>query len=123
MGEAIAYRGDKRSAAMDGLKRLHFYRKTPADLTESTTSGGAISFVALVLMIYLFVSQLFLFFEVNTRTDIVMDASTGTMATMGIDFDITLARIHVTEGKHNFGVMKTRVVTNAEDMKHVPGAK
>lgn len=45
------------------LQRLHFYRKTPADLTESTTSGGAISFVALVLMIYLFVSQLFLFFE------------------------------------------------------------
>jgi hypothetical protein len=26
-------------------------------------------------------------------------------------------------GKHNFGVMKTRVVTNSEDMKHVPGAK
>ena len=26
-------------------------------------------------------------------------------------------------GKHNFGVMKTRVVTNGEDMKHVPGAK
>jgi len=126
---------------MDSLKRLHFYRKTPADLTESTTSGGAISFVALVLMIYLFVSQLFLFFEINTKTDIVMDASTGTMATMGIDFDITLARIpceyasvdifdvlgtariNVTEGKHNFGVMKTRVVTNSEDMKHVPGAK
>lgn len=92
-------------------------------------------------MIYLFVSQLFLFFEVNTKTNIVMDSSTGTMATMGIDFDITLARIpcqyasvdifdvlgtarvNVTEGKHNFGVMKTRVVTNEANMKHVPGAK
>lgn len=51
------------------LQRLHFYRKTPADLTESTTSGGAISFVALVLMIYLFVSQLFLFFEVSVLTE------------------------------------------------------
>lgn len=126
---------------MDSLKRLHFYRKTPQDLTESTTSGGAISLVALVLMVYLFVSQLFLFFEVKHNTDIVMDSSTGTLATMGIDFDITLtrvpcqyasvdifdvlgtARINVTEGKHNFGVAKMRVVTNSHDLKHVPGAK
>lgn len=126
---------------MESLKRLHFYRKTPQDLTESTSSGGAISLIALLLMVYLFISQLFLFFEVTTRTDIVMDASTGTLATMGIDFDITLARIpcqyasidvfdimgtsrvNVTQGKHNFGVMKTRVATNSGDMKHVPGAK
>merc|ERR1712070_1098797 len=30
---------------------------------------------------------------------------------------------NVTEGKHNFGVMKTRVATSTADMKHVPGAK
>jgi hypothetical protein len=126
---------------MDGLKRLHFYRKTPVDLTEATSTGGVISICALVIMVYLFISQLLLFWQVTTVTDIVMDNSSGSQATMGIDFDITLARlpcqyasvdvfdilgtarINVTEGKHNFHVTKTRVVTEEKTMKRVPGAK
>jgi len=126
---------------MDGLKRLHFYRKTPVDLTEATSTGGVISICALVIMMYLFVSQLVMFWQVQTVTDIVMDNSSGSQATMGIDFDVTLARlpcqyasvdifdilgtarINVTEGKHNFHVTKTRVVTDERTMKRIPGAK
>lgn len=97
--------------------------------------------VAVGIMLYLFVSQLVMFWQVNTTTDIVMDNSSGSQATMGIDFDVTLARlpcqyasvdvfdilgtarINVTEGKHNFHVTKTRVVTDVTTMKRVPGAK
>eukprot|EP00658_Telonema_sp_P-2_P035173 TRINITY_DN25627_c0_g1_i5.p1 TRINITY_DN25627_c0_g1~~TRINITY_DN25627_c0_g1_i5.p1 ORF type:complete len:423 (+),score=117.51 TRINITY_DN25627_c0_g1_i5:196-1464(+) len=126
---------------MDSLKKLHFYRKTPVDLTEATSSGGVISIVALLIMVYLFLSQLIMFWQVQTVTDIVMDNSSGSQATMGIDFDVTLARlpcqyasvdvldilgtarINVTEGRHNFHVTKTRVVTEELSMKRVPGAK
>jgi len=126
---------------MDGLKRLHFYRKTPVDLTEATSTGGVISICALVIMLYLFVSQLVMFWQVSTVTDIVMDNSSGSQSTMGIDFDVTLARlpcqyasvdvfdilgtarINVTEGKHNFHITKTRVVTDEKTMKRIPGAK
>merc|ERR1712070_761801 len=78
---------------MDGLKKLHFYRKTPIDLTEATSTGGIISMCALVIMVYLFISQLVLFWQVQVTTDIVMDNSSGSQATMGIDFDVTLARL------------------------------
>jgi len=126
---------------MDGLKRLHFYRKTPVDLTEATSTGGIVSMCALVIMSYLFISQVIMFWQVQTVTDIVMDNSSGSQATMGIDFDITLsrlpcqfasvdvfdilgtARINVTEGRHNFHVTKTRVVTDLNTMKRIPGAK
>lgn len=126
---------------MEGLKRLHFYRKTPVDLTEATSTGGIISVCALVIMVYLFISQLVMFWQVQTVTDIVMDNSSGSQATMGIDFDVTLARlpcqyasvdvfdilgtarINVTEGKHNFHVTKTRVITDEQSMKRIPGAK
>merc|ERR1711865_350692 len=129
------------TSKMDSLKKLHFYRKTPVDLTEATSSGGIISMAALVIMAYLFVSQLIMFWQVQVVTDIVMDNSSGSQATMGIDFDLTLsrlpcqyasvdifdilgtARINVTEGKHNFHVTKTRVVTEQNSMKRIPGAK
>ena len=39
------------------LRNMHFYRKTPQDLTHGTSSGGAVSIVALLVMAFLFVSQ------------------------------------------------------------------
>merc|ERR1712167_321193 len=107
---------------------------------NSISIGGIISMAALVIMMYLFVSQLIMFWQVQVVTDIVMDNSSGSQATMGIDFDVTLsrlpcqyasvdifdilgtARINVTEGKHNFHVTKTRVVTEQNSMKRIPGA-
>jgi len=67
---------------------------------------------ALVIMMYLFISQLIMFWQVQVVTgsilpalaccsndgcpllvDIVMDNSSGSQATMGIDFDLTLSRL------------------------------
>lgn len=71
------------------LRNIHFYRKTPSDLTHSTSSGGALSVVALIIMAYLFVSQVFtalafasvtrltqlqMYFTVDVKTTVMMDS-------------------------------------------------
>ena len=38
---------------MDWLRSVHFYRKVPADLTEATVTGGAISLISTIVMVYL----------------------------------------------------------------------
>ena len=40
------------------LRALDIYRKTPKDLTEATTVGGAISIVATVVMVLLLMMEL-----------------------------------------------------------------
>merc|ERR1711871_928462 len=125
-----------------GLRNMHFYRKTPHDLTHATSSGGAVSIVALLVMAFLFVSQLNMYFTVQIKTDVMMDPQLNGQDTMAIDFDITVAkvpcrlltvdlfdvlgtaRVNMTEDakERNFRIAKTSVITNS-DMMYIPGAK
>jgi thiol-disulfide isomerase/thioredoxin len=78
---------------MGFLKDIHFYRRTHADLTQSTSVGGVISMAAAVIMVLLTISQLQTFLELQHSTNVVMDPSDGPHSMMVIDFDVTLPKV------------------------------
>ena len=78
---------------MGFLKDIHFYKRTHADLTQSTSVGGVISMAAAVIMVLLTISQLQTFLEVQHSTAVIMDPSDGPHSMMVIDFDVTLPKV------------------------------
>jgi len=73
---------------MDWLKNVHFYRKVPRDLTEATLAGGTISLISSIVMAYLFITNFSAFLSVDTKTSIVLDASTEKK--LQINFNVTV---------------------------------
>mmetsp|Transcript_24549 Transcript_24549/g.60887 ORF Transcript_24549/g.60887 Transcript_24549/m.60887 type:complete len:460 (-) Transcript_24549:417-1796(-) len=73
---------------MDWLKNVHFYRKVPRDLTEATLAGGTISLLSSIVMAYLFVTNFSSYLSVDTKTAIVLDASTEKK--LQINFNVTI---------------------------------
>ena len=61
-----------RARGMDWLRSVHFYRKVPADLTEATVTGGAISLISTIVMVYLFCSNFLAYLAVDMTTSIVV---------------------------------------------------
>ena len=73
---------------MEFLRSVHFYRKIPKDLTEATTSGGLISLLSTLLMVYLFCSQFLAYLAVDQTTEIVLDSSDEKK--LQLNFNVTL---------------------------------
>ena len=72
------------------LESLHLYRKVPRDLTDATSTGGAISLLCAMVMAYLFVSNINDYLQMQTTTDVALD-DTGEVH-MRIFFNITMVR-------------------------------
>ena len=60
----------------------------PRDLTEATLAGGTISLVSSIVMAYLFITNFSAFLSVDTKTSIVLDASTEKK--LQINFNVTI---------------------------------
>ena len=73
---------------MDWLRSVHFYRKVPADLTEATVTGGAISLISTIVMVYLFCSNFLAYLAVDMTTSIVLDSSDEKK--LQLNFNVTL---------------------------------
>jgi len=78
-------------AAMDKLASVHFFRRVPKDMTESTAHGGVVSIVGAVLMVLLFLNELSSYMTVDTSSKIVMDQNSDRQ--WAIEFNVTMAHI------------------------------
>jgi len=76
---------------MDKLASVHFFRRVPKDMTESTAHGGVVSIVGAVLMVLLFLNELSSYMTIDTSSKIVMDQNTGRQ--WAIEFNVTMAHI------------------------------
>jgi len=56
---------------------MDVYRKVPSDLTEPTLSGAIVSIVAAVIMTILFLSELFAYLAVSTKSEMFIDVNRG----------------------------------------------
>lgn len=70
------------------LRALDIYRKTPKDLTEATTVGGAISVIASAVMLLLLMMELRDFVSVTTATSIKIDHSED--GVFQVNFNVTI---------------------------------
>merc|ERR1712153_27128 len=77
--------------AMDKLASVHFFRRVPKDMTESTAHGGVVSIVGAVLMVLLFLNELSSYMTVDTSSKIVMDQNSDRQ--WAIEFNVTMAHI------------------------------
>ncbi|KAK1418045.1 hypothetical protein QVD17_27182 [Tagetes erecta] len=64
-----------RSTQKAKIKSIDFFRKTPRDLTEASLSGAGISFLAAIIIIFLFGMELHSYLTVSTSTAIIIDKS------------------------------------------------
>ena len=55
------------------LRTLDVYRDIPRELSEQTTSGGIVSFIGLVLVSWLLLSELFLYLSPLTTHQLVIE--------------------------------------------------
>ncbi|TYI47379.1 hypothetical protein E1A91_D13G169300v1 [Gossypium mustelinum] len=70
------------------IKSVDFYRKIPRDLTEASLSGGGLSIIAALAIMFLFGMELNDYLTVSTTTSIVVDnSSDGDF--LRIDFNIS----------------------------------
>jgi len=72
-------------------KALDFFRKIPADLTESTALGAFFSVCAIIFMLILFFVELFAFMDTTYETSVILDSSLDTK--LRINFNITMMDI------------------------------
>ncbi|KAI3917204.1 hypothetical protein MKW92_041776 [Papaver armeniacum] len=69
------------------LRNLDAYPKINEDFYSRTLSGGVITVISSILMILLFISELRIYINSMTRTELVVDTSRG--ETLRINFDVT----------------------------------
>ncbi|XP_026429545.1 endoplasmic reticulum-Golgi intermediate compartment protein 3-like [Papaver somniferum] len=69
------------------LRNLDAYPKINEDFYSRTLSGGVITVISSILMILLFISELRLYINSMTHTELVVDTSRG--ETLRINFDVT----------------------------------
>ncbi|KMZ73781.1 putative Endoplasmic reticulum-Golgi intermediate compartment protein,putative [Zostera marina] len=69
------------------LKNLDAYPKINEDFYSRTLSGGVITVVSTVIMLFLFISEIRLFLYHSTETKLIVDTSRGEM--LLVNFDIT----------------------------------
>ncbi|MQL98400.1 hypothetical protein Taro_031110 [Colocasia esculenta] len=72
---------------LNKLKSLDAYPKINEDFYSRTLSGGVITLVSSVAMIFLFFSEISLFLNSATETKLVVDTSRG--ETLRVNFDVT----------------------------------
>uniref|UniRef100_A0A1D1Z2S5 Endoplasmic reticulum-Golgi intermediate compartment protein 3 n=1 Tax=Anthurium amnicola TaxID=1678845 RepID=A0A1D1Z2S5_9ARAE len=72
---------------MSKLRNLDAYPKINEDFYSRTLSGGVITVVSSLVMIFLFLSEIRLFLNSATETKLVVDTSRG--ETLRINFDVT----------------------------------
>ncbi len=73
---------------MEWLRSVHFYRKVPADLTEASASGGALSLLSTCLMLFLAASRFVQYLDTTSISTIKMDESLEKK--IQINFNVTL---------------------------------
>ncbi|XAR56659.1 hypothetical protein NMG60_11037221 [Bertholletia excelsa] len=74
--------------SMHKLKSVDFYRKIPRDLTEASLSGGGLSIIAALSMVFLFGMELNNYLTVSTSTSVIVDKSSDGEFLL-IDFNIS----------------------------------
>lgn len=67
---------------------MDFFRKIPADLTETTVTGAALSVAACLFMGVLFVVELYAFLSTTVETGVMLDTNTDTL--LRINFNVTM---------------------------------
>ena len=72
------------------LKNVDFYRKVPADLTKSTTTGACMSICGVFVLLFLFLSELSSFMTVNDRFEIAMNDDSVLDTALQINFSTPL---------------------------------
>lgn len=77
---------------MQTIRKFDLYRKVPRDLTEPTVSGAAVSCCTVLLAIYLFGSELFVFTQRRWDSEMFVDES-RTEEKLQINLDITLSSL------------------------------
>ena len=116
---------------MEWLKSVHFYRKVPRDLTESTVSGGTISLLSTLVMAYLFFTNFSAYLTVTQTTSIVLDSSDEKK--LQLNFNVTLNNLPCrfvsldivdVMGTHlqnvSANILKTRVSAGGEIIGNAP---
>jgi len=94
--------------ALRRFKKLDIYRKVPRDLTEGSVTGGCVTFVAVLFLIFLTVAELRTMLHVNQETSIVVDKSEDQL--LRVNLNVTLLGlacqfVHV-EAKNVLGVQR-----------------
>lgn len=74
------------------LKKIDVYRKVPNDLTEPTFSGAVISVIALSCMVFLFITELVAYLQINLTSEMFVDINRGDEQLV-INMDINLIRM------------------------------
>lgn len=77
---------------MGVVRNAHFFRKLPAELSEASAVGGAISIVAIVSMLALLVSNTHAYFS-STTTQTRLELDLDTSESLLITFNITMQRL------------------------------
>ena len=73
------------------IRSVHFYRKVPKELTESTSLGGAVSLLGVAVSLCLVYCNTRDFLTTGTRTDLKLDG--GDDELIGLHFKITMERL------------------------------
>ncbi|XP_057987676.1 uncharacterized protein LOC110643112 isoform X2 [Hevea brasiliensis] len=76
------------------LRKLDAYPKINEDFYRRTFSGGLITLVSFLIMLFLFSSELRLYLRIVTETKLLVDTSRG--ETLRINFDVTFPAIPCT---------------------------
>ena len=127
----VSYDTHTFSSSMS-LRSVHFYRKVPRDLTEATVSGGTISVVSTIVMLYLFYTNVNRYLSLATATSIVLDSSDEKK--LPLNFNVTLHNLPCrfvsldivdAMGSHlqnvSSNIIKTRVAETASGTPRVLG--
>ena len=98
------------------LRDAHFYRRVPADVSEATTTGGVVSLVAMLTVVWLVLTQYQEYATSRNLTRLRLDRSAHTTVggdtTIRINFNLTMNRlpcqyasVHVADhvGSHKMG--------------------
>jgi protein disulfide-isomerase-like protein len=72
------------------LKNVDFYRKVPADLTKSTTTGACMSICGVFVLLFLFLSELSSFMTVSDRFEIAMNDDSVLDTALQININISM---------------------------------
>ena len=67
---------------------MDFFRKIPADLTETTITGAALSVAACIFMGVLFIVELYAFLSTTVETGVMLDTNSDTL--LRINFNVTM---------------------------------
>ncbi|CAG2103486.1 unnamed protein product [Medioppia subpectinata] len=75
------------------VRRFDVYRKVPKDLTQPTLTGAVISICCLLLIAFLFISELFDFMSTHISSELFVDNSGGPSDKIGVRLNVSLPRL------------------------------